>query len=350
MTTDSIVLFGDDHEPVELTVEPYSVEAELEERLVRSPSLLAGSQMTPGDPRRWLLVRRQYPIRSRDGSEWNADILFLDQDGVPTIVEVKKADNRELRRSVVGQVLDYAAGLRYGSVDRIRGELEARTGAADELAAFLDELDPEDFWARVIDNVADGRIRLIIAADEIPVDVQAVVEYLNEQLRSAELFALGVVQFVSKGNRVLVPRLAGATVAARTGKAGRGVGPGFETVLSDSGDIANQATRLLEAWGADHRVTHADGPWSRKWVASDGSTLFRLYPGQNMGVLEINLKLFWDTGRAKDAQELFAGVQALAPDRKLHGDRLPTVAVADVVARWGDLEAILNRLDASFQS
>lgn len=56
---------------------------------------------------------------------WSADALFSDQDGLPTVVEVKRADNCELRRDVVGQVLDYAAGLRYGDPERIRREFES---------------------------------------------------------------------------------------------------------------------------------------------------------------------------------------------------------------------------------
>jgi hypothetical protein len=40
---------------------------------------------------------------------WSADHLFLDQDGIPTIVEVKRQTDARLRREVVEPMLDYAA-------------------------------------------------------------------------------------------------------------------------------------------------------------------------------------------------------------------------------------------------
>ena len=36
-------------------------------------------------------------------------ICFLDQDGIPTLVEVKRASDTRIRREVVGQMFDYAA-------------------------------------------------------------------------------------------------------------------------------------------------------------------------------------------------------------------------------------------------
>ena len=37
------------------------------------------------------------------------DLLLSDQDGILTILETKLADNPEITREVVGQVLEYAA-------------------------------------------------------------------------------------------------------------------------------------------------------------------------------------------------------------------------------------------------
>ena len=273
MARDCAVFFDENDHPVVLDAQRYNVEKQLEDRLVQCPDLLGGAQMTPDNPRRWLLVRQQFPLRSRGGSDWGADVLFLDQDGVPTIVEVKRADNRELRRMVVGQVLDYAAALRYGSAERIREEFELRTTSdearARELSQHLDGHDVERFWTSVAANVTDGRIRVIIAADEIPPEVQAVVEYLNEQLRSAEIFALGVLQYEAEGRRVLVPRLAGATAAARTTKSrSHESGPGYEVLLEQAGDLAHEAASRLDDWAERRGVEHRDSPSSRKWVTA----------------------------------------------------------------------------------
>lgn len=150
MPTESVIYFDEHDVAVELVAHRYDVEVELEDRLAKwSTQLIPGEQIKPEDPRRWLLVRQQFPLRGRAGNDWSADILLLDQDGVPTIIEVKRADNRELRREVVGQVLDYAAALRYGGPDRIREEYEDRTSAGEGplsgLLEFLDGGDVETF-------------------------------------------------------------------------------------------------------------------------------------------------------------------------------------------------------------
>ena len=77
---------------VELQERSYDSEARLQELLARYPSLLAGDQMETAEPRRWVLVAREMGLPSEeDGSDrWSVDHLFLDQDGVPTVVERTK--------------------------------------------------------------------------------------------------------------------------------------------------------------------------------------------------------------------------------------------------------------------
>ena len=40
---------------------------------------------------------------------WSFDHLFLDQDNVPTLVEVERSSDTRVRRDIRGQLLDYAA-------------------------------------------------------------------------------------------------------------------------------------------------------------------------------------------------------------------------------------------------
>ncbi len=89
--------------------EPYDSEDLLQALLADYPDLLAGDQIDDNDPRRWLLVRRELGVPDReDGADrWSVDHLFLDQDGVPTLVEVKRSSDTRIRREVVGQLLDY---------------------------------------------------------------------------------------------------------------------------------------------------------------------------------------------------------------------------------------------------
>ena len=61
MPSDSIYLMSE-HGLVELRNEPYESEDLLQQLLARYPDLLAGGQMNTGEPRRWLLVRRELGV------------------------------------------------------------------------------------------------------------------------------------------------------------------------------------------------------------------------------------------------------------------------------------------------
>src|SRR5947209_2037711 len=106
-----VFLMQDDGSLVEMRERPYDSEALLQEFLVSYPSLLAGDQINQDSPRRWLLVSREIAVPcEQDGAgRWALDHLFLDQDAIPTLVEVKRGTDTRLRREVVGQMLDYAA-------------------------------------------------------------------------------------------------------------------------------------------------------------------------------------------------------------------------------------------------
>ncbi|HKI05865.1 MAG TPA: hypothetical protein VKK31_28045 [Thermoanaerobaculia bacterium] len=67
------------------------------------------------------------PDQEQGGSRWALDHLFLDQDGVPTLIEVKRGRDPRTRREVVGQMLDYAANsVLYWTADALQGWLAKR--------------------------------------------------------------------------------------------------------------------------------------------------------------------------------------------------------------------------------
>ncbi len=212
---------------VEMREQAYDSEALLQELLARYPALLAGEQVNPQAPRKWLLVAREAGVPDQDdgSSRWSVDHLFLDQDAVPTIVEVKRSSDTRIRREVVGQMLDYAANaVAYWPIDRVRMMFETtcqEQGISPEavLEEYLDQSgDITDFWMRVKTNLEAGRVRLVFVADVIPPELQQVVEFLNRQMNPAEVLAVEVKQFVGQGSKTLVPRVLGQTMEAQARK------------------------------------------------------------------------------------------------------------------------------------
>jgi hypothetical protein len=60
---------------------------------------------------------------------------------------------------------------------------------------------------------------MVFVADRIPRELARIVEFLNEQMRPAEVMAIEIDQFeAGDGRRILVPRLIGATERANASK------------------------------------------------------------------------------------------------------------------------------------
>ncbi len=231
---EKIYLVGADNKLTAMEEQGHLTEDAFQKLLEDYPDILAGDQMNRESPRRWLLVTRELGVPGEEGggNRWSLDHLFLDQDGVPTLVEVKRSTDTRLRREVVGQMLDYAAnGIVYWPVESIREAFVARcvaTGktADEELAEFLgydrtEVESPEDaFWAMVSMNLKAGKVRMVFFADFIPPELRRIVEFLNEQMKPAEVLAVEVKQFVDLEGKIktLVPRVIGLTSAAETAK------------------------------------------------------------------------------------------------------------------------------------
>lgn len=210
---------------IEMTEQPYDAEDVLQQLLADHPNLLVGEQ--DGDQRkRWLLVQREIGVGDEPdaGGRWSLDHLFLDEDGVPTLVEVKRSSDTRIRREVVGQMLDYAANASsYWAIDRIRSAYEtthrdAGRDAEEDLAAHIGlGEDSERFWQEVATNLHAGRLRLVFVADVIPRELRRIIEFLNEQMTRTDVLAIEVRQYVAPGTDTvtLVPRLIGQTEAAR---------------------------------------------------------------------------------------------------------------------------------------
>ena len=253
---------------------PFAEEARFQELLAQYHDLLAGDQIDPDAPRRWLFVDREVgvPDAADSADRWSLDHLFIDQDAIPTFVEVKRASDTRNRREVVAQMLDYAAnGSTYWPVETIRELFEQRCVAErkepeQELRALMGEgADAEIFWRAVKTNLQAGRIRLMFVADDVPASLRRIVEFLNEQMDPAEVLAVEVRQYEGQGIRTRVPRSIWEMVQARDKKAtqsDRRASPwdeeSFFSKLVERGDQAEQAVcRQIFDWCSVH-VTSMD--------------------------------------------------------------------------------------------
>ncbi len=206
---------------VEMREHEYASEDLLQKLLADYPNLLAGDLIDHDVPRRWLLIRREFAVPSGEDnrSMMSLDHLFLDQDAIPTLVEVKRSSDIRIRREVVGQMLDYAANAVVNwSIEEIRGRYFESCTARDtdpeiEIQAFAGGgIKTDEFWQKADENLRNGKIRLLFVADEISTDLRRIVEFLNKQMNPAEVLAVEIKQYTGDGVKSLVPRVYGQSV------------------------------------------------------------------------------------------------------------------------------------------
>ena len=224
-----IFLLQKDKSLVEMNVTEFITEDSFQELLENYPNLLAGDQIDERQPRKWILVSREVAIPDSDksGGRWSVDHLFLDQDGIPTLVEVKRASDTRIRREVVGQLLEYAANaLNYWNVESIRRSFEQncekKNTDPDQIVIDSFQInDIDEYWSKVSSNLENRKLRLLFVADEIPFELRTLVEFLNENMETIEVLAVEIKQYTGGENKTLVPRVIGQTSKTEIKKDGK---------------------------------------------------------------------------------------------------------------------------------
>lgn len=258
-----VYLVDSEGQVIPMESKPFENEDVMQDFLARCPELLPGEQVNANDPREWLLVAREFGIPIEEGGtdNFSLDHLLLDQDGVPTLIEVKRATDTRVRREVVAQMLDYAANATtYISVESMRSKMAAEYKCSedevDAIVAARFKRAPEEieaYWQMVKTNLQAARIRLVFAADSIPPTLRRMVEFLNSHLDPVEVLALEIKQFQNPdGRRTLVPNVIGQTSEAIDRKQTPGARSTwnesrfFSTLAESNGDSAELGRLLLE--------------------------------------------------------------------------------------------------------
>jgi hypothetical protein len=350
---DAIHLLQPDGSLREVRMAPYDFERDLQRLLADHPSLLPGAQIDSASPLRWLLVKREVgvPKEQGGGTWWSLDHLFVDQNAMPTFVEVKRSTDTRARREVVAQMLEYAAnGTEYWSAAETRAQFEARLrvegkDANEELVSFLHregedaETVADEFWAQFGSNLAESRVRLLFVADEIPASLRRLVEFLNAQMDRLEILAVEIRQYKDDaGLAALVPRVIGATaqIADKKRKAG-GLGPRVRSTPWTEEQVV-EAIRTLTPAAAphvDHILSWAHA--SEALVIRGGTgvvhpsltiqadtlhprarfrSILSVYP-DDKAFLEVNVKRMGRSISVAEQQQLLAGLAQVGLDHPL---------------------------------
>jgi hypothetical protein len=165
----ALCIVTDDH-PARLGVVPFTNERELEDIVADNPYLL-----TEDDEDDLMFVARQ--VNLPDAGQ--ADLVFVNGDGLITLVEVKLGRNGQSRREVVGQVFDYVSTL----ADLTYVEVDERTGGALDRA--LRQIADDDARYEALRKTCStelraGKVRVSVVTDAAPESLVRIMSYMND--------------------------------------------------------------------------------------------------------------------------------------------------------------------------
>lgn len=197
-----------------LVEQDFENEAALQSILYRSPDIIPIEQLGNSIRKPRLFIKEA----GLPGSG-NTDLIGVDEEGGITIIECKLASNTEIRRKVIGQVLEYAAYLwqiPYDEFDGICVRAEKWHGKhlsdamREIVAGSPEDWSEEDFKKNLGSNLTQGDFCLIIAVDALNDELRRVIEFLNSRGKdSPQIHALEMKFFETTDLQVLVPALFG---------------------------------------------------------------------------------------------------------------------------------------------
>lgn len=260
----NIFVLHDNDGLVPLLEQEYESEAIFQTMLTNYPELLLFSdERTPYS--NLLLIKQEHgiPIEANGGAYYFLDHLFVDQDGILTLIEVKRRGDTRSRREVIAQLLDYVTnGLAYWTTEDLQktfNETHREKGRDPEevIRDFLgNDTNPEQFWLQVESNIRNERIRMVYVADEVSPEMRRIVEFLSRQMKSATICAIELRQFVGKGVKAFIPDVIGNDSNSIASKASGGITRQwdevtfFDELSNQNADVVPVARAIFE-WGRE---------------------------------------------------------------------------------------------------
>ncbi|MFH1690499.1 MAG: hypothetical protein ABIE42_09715 [Candidatus Eisenbacteria bacterium] len=153
------------------------------------------------------------------------DVLGFDADGGITIIECKLARNDEIRRVVIGQVLDYAAALKGIRYDELNDRCVSDQGAeiVDVIlkaqGAVISLQDRDELRKHLDETLRLGTFRLVILADGLRPSLSRIVSFLaGAEGGGVNLCVLEMRRYHDADRSIIVPVLHGSASVYRASK------------------------------------------------------------------------------------------------------------------------------------
>ncbi len=168
----------------------FSREKELQDSIEALPELLNPIAQLNEQGYPFFILKRELNV-----SSGAIDFLAVDYEGSLYIVETKLAENPEIRRAIIGQVIEYASNLSDMPYDKFSSEclkyLKRQVNLEQAVHDFYfqqrrdDEVTPsaEEYRIAISNNLAKGRLNLVIVANQVNFEIQKLIYFIDEKTR-----------------------------------------------------------------------------------------------------------------------------------------------------------------------
>jgi hypothetical protein len=206
-----ILLRNGNHEQWKLVeTAAYGNESELQHLLAESPGLISIQDIRENAGSLLVAIREfSLPIGY-------VDLLAFSAGGDIAVIECKLASSSEVKRKVIGQVLEYGSYIWQMSYEELDQGIRLRAGEslAELMAKAVQDpdWDEENFRSTVETTLSNGNFILVIVVDEINEELSHIVNYMNVcGNQGFDFAALEMRRYHSAETEMLIPRLFGPT-------------------------------------------------------------------------------------------------------------------------------------------
>ncbi|MCL4464979.1 MAG: hypothetical protein M1401_00185 [Chloroflexi bacterium] len=318
----------------------YLGEKALHEMLVESPSIVPTDELRDGASPLVAAVREI----GLPGSGYT-DVIAFSKGGDIAIIECKLAANQEIKRKVVGQILEYGSflwGMSYEQLDSLVSKTAGK-GIADLVRDSLNvpDWDEESFRVAVRDNLATGSFMLVVAVDSINAELERTTRFINACGKPAFSFhALEMRRFQSEEVEVLVPHVQGKVEGRQTPRSQWDEARIRAVLLSELSVPAAQVAIDLYEWTKEH----ADRLWHGNGVKTGSFTFHYLRNGKTISLFSVytNGYLTFNFGWLPTdvARQFYAGLVSVPQFANLPDDFTKWPSVKIETALVGHPEAV----------
>ncbi len=183
----------------------FGEESKLQDYLEKYPSLVPPEDVMEEAPE-LICIGKEVTVPPSCAME----LLFTDKNGLLTIVETKLVSNPQIRREVVGQVIEYASYVSQWTAEKVYEIANAHV--REDFDSFMlnkyPDFSPEEFRVNIEQNLRDGKIRLIVAVDKLIEPLRQLVTFLNSH-SDLKILLLEVSSFGKTKEKVLAPKIFG---------------------------------------------------------------------------------------------------------------------------------------------